>query len=149
MSMSMEWLSGISTMPIERAAKLPVSRWQRDLSDSTVLRNLGVAVAHSLIACKACERGLDKLEVNAAAIAADLDDCWEILAEPVQTVMRRHGIEEPYEKLKALTRGQGITEQALRAFIETLELPEDARAELLALTPAGYVGNAVSQAENV
>jgi adenylosuccinate lyase len=128
------------------AEKLPVSRWQRDLTDSTVLRNLGVGFGYSLIACDACLRGLGKLEVNADALAADLDNAWEVLAEPVQTVMRRHGVAEPYEKLKALTRGRGITREALRAFIETLPIPADARASLLALTPAAYIGKAAELA---
>ncbi len=128
------------------AEKLPVSRWQRDLTDSTVLRNLGVGLAHSLIAYEACLKGISKLEVDAARIAADLDQAWEVLAEPIQTVMRRHGIAEPYEKLKALTRGQRIDATTLHAFIATLDLPEDARQQLLALTPASYIGYAAELA---
>jgi adenylosuccinate lyase len=128
------------------AEKLPVSRWQRDLSDSTVLRNLGVAFGHSLVAYEACLRGLGKLEVDEAAIAADLDSAWEVLAEAVQTVMRRHGVPEPYEKLKALTRGRGIDAQGLQVFIAGLPLPEDVRAQLLALTPASYLGKAAELA---
>jgi adenylosuccinate lyase len=128
------------------AEKLPVSRWQRDLTDSTVLRNLGVAFGYSLIAYASCLRGLDKLEVNHAALAADLDEAWEVLAEPVQTVMRRFGVPEPYEKLKALTRGKGITRDALHAFVRGLPLPPEARDALLALTPAGYVGKAAELA---
>jgi adenylosuccinate lyase len=128
------------------ADKLPVSRWQRDLTDSTVLRNLGVAFGYSLIAYEACLRGLDKLEVNEAALRSDLDDAWEVLAEPVQTVMRRYGVPEPYEKLKALTRGRGITQQALQDFIRALAIPESARRELLALTPARYIGKAAELA---
>jgi adenylosuccinate lyase len=124
------------------AEKLPVSRWQRDLTDSTVLRNLGVAFGYSLVAYEACLRGLGKLEVNAAALAADLDESWEVLAEPVQTVMRRYGVPEPYEKLKALTRGRGITREALHDFVRALPIPADARDALLALTPATYVGKA-------
>jgi adenylosuccinate lyase len=124
------------------AEKLPVSRWQRDLTDSTVLRNLGVGFGYSLIACDACLRGLGKLEVNPDALAADLDDAWEVLAEPVQTVMRRYGVENPYEQLKALTRGQGITRDALHAFIRGLPIPVEARDRLLALTPASYLGKA-------
>jgi adenylosuccinate lyase len=128
------------------AEKLPVSRWQRDLTDSTVLRNLGVAFGYSLIAYDACLRGLGKLEINEAALAADLDDAWEVLAEPVQTVMRRYGVPEPYEKLKALTRGKGITRDGLRQFIATLDIPPAARDELLALTPATYIGKAAELA---
>jgi adenylosuccinate lyase len=124
------------------AEKLPVSRWQRDLTDSTVLRNLGVAFGYSLVAYDACLRGLRKLEVNEPKLRADLDDAWEVLAEPVQTVMRRHGVENPYEQLKALTRGHGITREALHAFIRGLEIPADARERLLALTPATYLGKA-------
>jgi len=124
------------------AEKLPVSRWQRDLTDSTVLRNLGVAFGYSLVAYDACLRGLRKLEVNEARLSADLDDAWEVLAEPVQTVMRRYGVENPYEQLKALTRGQGITRDALHAFIRGLAIPAEARDRLLAMTPASYVGKA-------
>jgi len=128
------------------AEKLPISRWQRDLSDSTVLRNLGVAFGHCLVAYQATERGLAKLEVNEAALAADLDDAWEVLAEAVQTVMRRFGVPEPYERLKELTRGKGITRDALHAFIATLPLPDAERKALLALTPAKYVGKAAELA---
>ncbi len=128
------------------AEKLPVSRWQRDLSDSTVLRNVGVACGYCLVAYEAAMRGLDKLEVDAAALAADLDQAWEVLAEAVQTVMRRHGVPEPYERLKELTRGRGITRAALQAFIATLELPEPARRALLELTPASYLGKAAELA---
>jgi len=124
------------------AEKLPVSRWQRDLSDSTVLRNLGVAFGHCLVAYQSCGRGLDKLEVNAAALAADLAEAWEVLAEAVQTVMRRYGVPEPYERLKELTRGKGITRDALHAFIATLPIPEAERQALLTLTPASYIGKA-------
>lgn len=131
------------------ASKLPVSRWQRDLTDSTVLRNLGVGFGHSLIAYESTLKGVSKLELNAAAINEDLDNCWEILAEPVQTVMRRYNIEEPYEKLKALTRGKGITKEALLEFVETLNMPDDAKAGLRELTPASYIGNAVAQAKNI
>ena len=131
------------------ASKLPISRWQRDLTDSTVLRNLGVGMAHSVIAYEASLKGIGKLELNAAKIAEDLDNCWEVLAEPVQTVMRRYGIENPYEKLKDLTRGKGISAQALQTFIETLDLPEEAKVQLRALTPANYIGSAVAQAKRV
>ena len=122
------------------AEKLPVSRWQRDLSDSTVLRNLGVAFGHCLLGYESCLRGLSRIEVDAQALAGDLDASWEVLADPVQTVMRRYGVEQPYEKLKELTRGRTVTREALRAFIRTLPIPEQARQELLALTPATYLG---------
>ncbi|HXF46431.1 MAG TPA: adenylosuccinate lyase [Burkholderiaceae bacterium] len=128
------------------AEKLPVSRWQRDLSDSTVLRNLGVAFGHCLVAYRACARGLDKLEVNPPALAADLDAAWEVLAEPVQTVMRRYGVPEPYERVKELTRGKQVTREQLHAFIAALPIPEGARRELLALTPATYLGKAAELA---
>jgi adenylosuccinate lyase len=131
------------------AEKLPVSRWQRDLTDSTVLRNVGVAFGYSLVAYQSCERGLGKLEVNAERIAADLDECWEVLAEPVQTVMRRYGLPNPYEQLKALTRGKGISKDALRGFIATLAIPEAEKERLLALTPATYVGLAAGLARRV
>jgi len=131
------------------AAKLPVSRWQRDLTDSTVLRTLGVGLAHSLVAYQSCLKGIGKLEVNATALAADLDDNWEVLAEPIQTVMRRYGLEQPYEQLKALTRGQRVNRETLRAFIADLAIPDDAKQRLLALTPASYTGNAAAQARKV
>src|SRR6185437_8456779 len=122
------------------AEKLPVSRWQRDLTDSTVLRNLGVGFGYSLVAWDSCLRGLEKLEVNTAAIDADIDACWEVLAEPVQTVMRRYGLPQPYEQLKALTRGKGINEEGLREFIIGLALPDEAKQRLLVMTPRSYVG---------
>ncbi len=129
------------------AAKLPVSRWQRDLTDSTVLRNLGVAFGYSLLAYDSCVRGIGKLEVNNARLAEDLDANWEVLAEPIQTVMRRYGVPEPYEKLKELTRGkQGMTRATLHAFIHGLAIPDEAKQRLLALTPATYTGNAATQA---
>jgi len=128
------------------SAKLPISRWQRDLTDSTVLRALGTAFGHTLIALDSLSRGLDKLSVNPERLAADLDASWEVLAEAVQTVMRRYGLPEPYEQLKALTRGQGISREALSAFIKTLDLPEDARQRLLELTPGSYTGLAESMA---
>jgi len=131
------------------SAKLPVSRWQRDLTDSTVLRNMGVGFAYSLIACASLRKGLGKLELNPARLSADLDASWEVLAEPIQTVMRRYGIEQPYEKLKDFTRGQAMTRDTMHAFIEALELPEEARQALLALTPAGYTGNAADQAKGI
>lgn len=129
--------------------KLPVSRWQRDLTDSTVLRNLGVGLGYCLVAWDSCMRGLGKLEVNAAAIDADIDACWEVLAEPVQTVMRRYGLPQPYEQLKALTRGKGINEEGLREFITGLELPEEPKARLLAMTPRSYIGLAAKLARTV
>lgn len=131
------------------AAKLPISRWQRDLSDSTVLRSLGTALGHCLIAYHACQRGVGKLEVNERQLQTDLDHNWEVLAEAIQTVMRRYGIPEPYEKLKALTRGQAIDHAKLQDFVHTLDLPADAKQALLALTPASYVGNAADQARNI
>jgi adenylosuccinate lyase len=131
------------------ADKLPISRWQRDLTDSTVLRNLGVGLGYCLVAWDACMRGLGKLEVNAAAIDADIDACWEVLAEPVQTVMRRYGLPQPYEQLKALTRGKGITEEGLREFIQGLALPEEPKARLLAMTPRSYIGLAAVLARAV
>ena len=132
--------------------KLPISRWQRDLTDSTVLRNLGVGLAHSMIAYESALKGIGKLEVNPARVAGDLDSAWEVLAEPIQTVMRRYGISEPYEKLKAFTRGKVITASDIQAFIETealVTLSESAKAELRALTPANYIGNAIAQAKAV
>jgi adenylosuccinate lyase len=131
------------------AEKLPISRWQRDLTDSTVLRNIGVGLAYGMIAYSSALKGLNKLEVNAAAIDADIDACWEILAEPIQTVMRRYRIEQPYEKLKELTRGKQITQQSMQEFIATLEMPDSAKAELLKLTPRNYLGNAAQQAHNI
>ncbi len=131
------------------AEKLPISRWQRDLTDSTVLRNLGVGLAHSVIAYDAALKGIGKLEMNAQRLADDLDGSWEVLGEAIQTVMRRYGIEKPYEKLKALTRGKGIDRDSLRAFIDTLEMPESAKAELREMTPASYIGNAIAQARQV
>ncbi len=125
------------------AEKLPLSRWQRDLTDSTVLRNLGPAFGHSVLAYDSAMRGIGKLEVNTAAIAADLDACWEVLAEPVQTVMRRYGIENPYEQLKELTRGKGINQADLQVFIQGLAIPDDAKARLLEMTPSSYLGKAV------
>jgi adenylosuccinate lyase len=129
------------------AEKLPVSRWQRDLTDSTVLRNLGVGWGYSLLAYDSCLRGLGKLEVHGARLDEDLNANWEVLAEAVQTVMRRYGVPEPYEKLKALTRGQaGITRETMQDFIRGLAIPQEAKRRLLALTPATYTGNAAQQA---
>jgi adenylosuccinate lyase len=131
------------------AQKLPISRWQRDLSDSTALRNVGVALGYSLLAYDSCLRGLGKLEVDAQRLAADLDANWEVLAEPVQTVMRRYGIEQPYEKLKDFTRGQAISGDQMAQFIGQLQIPAQARDRLLAMTPASYVGLAGALARSV
>ena len=129
--------------------KLPISRFQRDLSDSTVLRNMGVALGHTLLALDSLQRGHAKLEVNRAALDADLDAAWEVLAEPIQTVMRRHGLANPYEQLKELTRGKAITRETIAAFIETLALPEAEKARLRALTPASYTGRAADLARRI
>jgi adenylosuccinate lyase len=131
------------------ATKLPVSRWQRDLTDSTVLRNMGVGIAYSLIAYQSTLKGLGKLEINLQRLSEDLDNSWEVLAEPIQTVMRRYNIEEPYEKLKALTRGQAINRETLDAFIDSLDIPEHARQGLRKLSPQTYIGNATEQANNI
>ncbi|MEI7037041.1 adenylosuccinate lyase [Fulvimonas yonginensis] len=131
------------------AEKLPISRWQRDLTDSTVLRALGTAFGHTLVAFESLQKGLGKLTVNAERLAADLDASWEVLAEAVQTVMRRYGLPEPYEQLKALTRGQGITRESMRTFIEGLALPGEAKQRLLDLTPGGYVGLAEPLAREI
>lgn len=131
------------------AAKLPVSRWQRDLTDSTVLRNMGVGFGYSLIAYQSSLKGISKLQLNAARLDSDLDNAWEVLAEPIQTVMRRYGIEEPYEKLKALTRGQDMSKATIQAFIDTLDMPQEAKDELKQLTPHNYIGNATEQANAI
>jgi adenylosuccinate lyase len=131
------------------AMKLPISRWQRDLTDSTVLRTLGMGFAHSSIAYQSALRGLAKLDINPVALLRDLDNNWEVLAEPIQTVMRRYGIEQPYEKLKELTRGKSVDQQAMRAFVEKLDIPQEAKDRLIAMTPANYIGNAIEQAENI
>jgi adenylosuccinate lyase len=131
------------------AEKLPISRWQRDLTDSTVLRNIGVGFGYALLAYDSCLRGLNKLEVNHARMADDLDNNWEVLAEPVQTVMRRFGIENPYEQLKELTRGKGISRDALREFINGLAIPQDAKNGLLEMTPSSYVGLAEKLAKDI
>jgi adenylosuccinate lyase len=130
------------------AIKLPISRWQRDLTDSTVLRNLGVGFAHSLLSYASALKGISKLEANPEAMLEDLDNNWEVLAEPIQTVMRRYGIENPYEKLKDLTRGQRVNKDIMLEFINNLELPEEAKQSLRELTPANYIGNAAEQARN-
>jgi adenylosuccinate lyase len=131
------------------AQKLPVSRWQRDLTDSTVLRNLGVGLAHGLIAYQSTLKGLNKLEVNPTKLSSDLDNAWEVLAEPIQTVMRRYKIEQAYEKLKELTRGNAMNKQSIQNFVSKLDIPEDAKKALLALTPATYTGNAADQANAI
>ena len=131
------------------AEKLPISRWQRDLTDSTVLRNIGVGFGYTLLAYDSCLRGLNKLEANPARMVEDLDQNWEVLAEPVQTVMRRYGIENPYEQLKELTRGKGISQAALREFIQGLAIPQDAKDRLLAMTPATYIGLAAQLAKDI
>ncbi|MFN2360105.1 MAG: adenylosuccinate lyase [Marinobacter sp.] len=131
------------------SAKLPISRWQRDLTDSTVLRNLGVGFAHSLIAYEATLKGLSKLEINPSRLDEDLNHAWEVLAEPIQTVMRRYNIEKPYEKLKDLTRGKAMTPDVIKAFVESLDIPDAAKAELMELTPGTYIGNATQQARDI
>jgi len=131
------------------SAKLPISRWQRDLTDSTVLRNMGVGFGYSFIAYQSTLKGLGKLELNETRLAEDLENSWEVLAEPIQTVMRRYGVSEPYEKLKALTRGQTVNADLFKRFIETLEIPEEAKEELSRLSPSTYIGNAAEQAKNI
>lgn len=131
------------------ANKLPISRWQRDLTDSTVLRNLGTGFAHSLIAYQATLKGISKLQLDPQRLASDLDKAWEVLAEPIQTVMRRYHIEKPYEKLKELTRGKSINQATISAFIDSLDMPADAKDQLKALTPNTYIGNADSQAKKI
>lgn len=141
---------GIANAVLQHLAeKLPISRWQRDLTDSTVLRNLGVGIAHSVIAFGSTLKGIGKLELNRDVLAADLNSNWEVLAEPIQTVMRRYGIEKPYEKLKELTRGRRISGEDLVRFVDGLDLPETAKAQLKALTPDTYIGNAVDQARDI
>jgi adenylosuccinate lyase len=131
------------------AEKLPVSRWQRDLTDSTVLRNIGVGFGYAILAYDSCLRGLNKLEANPARMAEDLDTSWEVLAEPVQTVMRRYGIENPYEQLKELTRGKEISRDGLHGFIRQLAIPQEAKDHLLAMTPASYIGLAAQLAKTI
>jgi adenylosuccinate lyase len=141
---------GLSTALLSHLSqKLPISRWQRDLTDSTVLRNMGVALGYAVLAHDSLARGLDKLEVDRAALAADLDGAWEVLSEAVQTVMRRHGLPNPYERLKSLTRGKSVTRESLAAFIDGLELPIQERERLKALTPADYTGLAAALARRV
>ena len=129
--------------------KLPISRWQRDLTDSTVLRNMGVALGYALLAYQSLQNGLGKLEINQAAIAADLDNAWEVLAEPIQTVMRRYGLPQPYEQLKAFTRGAAMTRELMQGFIAGLDIPEDEKQRLLAMTPGSYTGKAAELARRI
>ncbi|NEX18987.1 adenylosuccinate lyase [Thiorhodococcus mannitoliphagus] len=141
---------GIANAILEHlAGKLPISRWQRDLTDSTVLRNLGVGIAHVAIALQSVQKGIGKLEADPGRLAADLDANWEVLAEPIQTLMRRYAVEKPYEKLKALTRGRRIDSQGLAAFVDTLDIPDAAKANLKAMTPASYIGRAAELARQV
>lgn len=129
--------------------KLPISRWQRDLTDSTVLRNLGVGFAHSSIAYSSAMRGLNKLEINPTALEAELNNNWEVLAEPIQTVMRRYGIEKPYEKLKELTRGKKVDQQIMQEFVKNLDMPQEGKDLLIDMTPMNYIGNAIEQTKNI
>jgi adenylosuccinate lyase len=131
------------------ASKLPVSRWQRDLTDSTVLRNLGVGLGYALIAYQATMKGISKLEVNQAHLLDELDHNWEVLAEPIQTVMRRYGIEKPYEKLKELTRGKRVDAAGMQTFIDSLALPEEEKTRLKAMTPANYIGRAATMVDEL
>ena len=131
------------------AMKLPISRWQRDLSDSTVLRNMGVAIAHAVLAYQATCKGLNKVAPDKAVIERDLNQHWEILAEPIQTIMRRFSIEQPYEKLKSFTRGKKITQETLQEFIKALDLPEEIKQQLHQLTPADYIGYADDLAKRI
>ena len=131
------------------STKLPVSRFQRDLTDSTVMRSIGVGMAHSLVAYQATLRGLSRLDVNEEALQADLNKNWEVLAEPIQTVMRRHGVEEPYEKLKELTRGKRLDKEGMQSFVRTLDIPDDAKELLLDLTPSNYIGLAPQLAQGL
>lgn len=141
---------GMSTAMLKHfAEKLPISRWQRDLSDSTVQRNIGVAIAYTLIAVQAALKGVEKLKLEPQAVEADLAGAWEVLGEAVQTVMRRYGIADPYEKLKALTRGQAVTRELLAEFITRLDIPEPEKQRLLALTPGSYLGLAAELGRDV
>lgn len=134
---------------LQMAEKLPVSRWQRDLTDSTVLRNLGTAIGYSLIAYQSTVKGLGKLELNPDRLKTDLDDSWEVMAEPIQTILRKYGMNEPYEKLKALTRGEKIDRDTIESFVNQLELPESAKLEILSLTPHRYIGNAAEMVDRL
>ena len=141
---------GLANAQLQHLAdKLPISRWQRDLSDSTVQRNIGTALAFSVIAWDSCRKGLARLEPDVEKIKSDLVDAWEVMAEPIQTVMRRYGIENPYQQLKALTRGKSVDANTVRCFIENLDIPDEARNRLLDLSPAGYTGSAARQASKI
>jgi adenylosuccinate lyase len=129
--------------------KLPISRWQRDLSDSTVLRNMGVALGYTLLAYESCLKGLNKLEANPQRLAEDLNACWEVMAEPIQTVMRRYSIPDAYDKLKELTRGKGINRTSLQDFINTLQIPAEEKQRLLKLSPEAYIGKAAEMAKRI
>jgi adenylosuccinate lyase len=129
-----------NAMLTHMSQKLPVSRWQRDLTDSTVLRNMGVSIGYSVLAYDSLTRGLDKLELNEARLAEDLNAAWEVLAEPIQTVMRRHGLPDPYDQLKKFTRGQPMTRELIQGFVAALDLPQEDKARLLAMTPGSYTG---------
>ena len=131
------------------ASKLPVSRWQRDLTDSTVLRNLGVGIGYALIAYQSTLKGISKLELNQDRLLDELDHNWEVLAEPIQTVMRRYGIEKPYEKLKELTRGKRVDAEGMKQFIDSLALPEEEKVRLKAMTPANYIGRATTMVDEL
>ena len=138
-----------NAMLVHLSQKLPISRWQRDLTDSTVLRNMGVALGYALLGYDSLLRGMDKLEVNHEALAADLDAAWEVLAEPIQTVMRRYSLPNPYERLKELTRGKTITREAIQTFIGTLEIPQTEKDRLMAMRPANYIGQAAALARRL
>ena len=131
------------------SSKLPISRWQRDLTDSTVLRNMGVGIGYTLIAYASLDKGMGKLELNQDRLAEDLNNSWEVLAEPIQTVMRRYGVPEPYEKLKALTRGNAIDRETIENFVENLDIPDQAKNDLVAMLPSTYIGNAIEQAKKI
>ena len=131
------------------SAKLPISRWQRDLTDSTVLRNMGVGIGYTVIAFSSLVKGIGKLELNKDRLAEDLNASWEVLAEPIQTVMRRYGVPEPYEKLKALTRGNAIDQDTIENFVKNLDIPNKAKDDLVAMLPSTYIGNASDQAKKI
>ena len=136
-------------MPLLIRSKLPISRWQRDLTDSTVLRNMGVGIGYTLIAYASLDKGMGKLELNQYRLAEDLNNSWEVLAEPIQTVMRRYGVPEPYEKLKALTRGNAIDRETIENFVENLDIPDQAKDDLVAMLPSTYIGSAIEQAKKI
>ena len=143
-------IMGLSNAVLQHlASKLPVSRWQRDLTDSTVLRNLGVGIGYALIAYQSTLKGISKLELNQDRLLDELDHNWEVLAEPIQTVMRRYGIEKPYEKLKELTRGKRVDAEGMKQFIDSLALPEEEKVRLKAMTPANYIGRATTMVDEL